>query len=58
MLGLCREKGVPVIVNSDAHDPSQVGETDLAVELLESLGFPEELVLNTDRDRLVRFLTE
>ena len=58
ILRLCREKKVPVIVNSDAHDPSQVGELDLAVQLLESEGFPADLILNADRERLVRFLTE
>ncbi len=58
ILRLCREKNVPVIVNSDAHDPSQVGMLDLAVELLESEDFPADLVLNADYDRLVRFLTE
>ncbi len=58
MLKYARERGVYIIVNSDAHDPSQVGMLDLAVELLESEQFPAELVLNADRDRLVRFLTE
>ena len=58
ILRLCHEKNVPVIVNSDAHDPSQVGMLDLAAELLESEGFPADLVLNADYDRLVHFLTE
>ncbi len=56
MLELCRKNGVPIIVNSDAHDPSWVGRFELAEELLESVEFPEELVLNTDRERLVSFL--
>ncbi len=58
MLKLCEQKQVPVIVNSDAHDPSQVGHLELAAELLEEAGFPSELVLNNDRDKLVRFLKD
>lgn len=58
MLKLCEKKRVPVIVNSDAHDPSQVGHLELAAELLEEVGFPSALVLNNDRDKLVRFLKD
>ena len=58
MLKLCEKKQVPVIVNSDAHDPSQVGHLELAAELLEEAGFPSALVLNNDRDKLVRFLKD
>ncbi len=56
ILRLCKEKQVPVIVNSDAHDPSWVGRLDLAEELLDSEGFPDSLVLNTDREKLLSFL--
>ena len=56
MLDLCVKMGVPIIVNSDAHDPSWVGRFDLAEELLDSMGFPEELVLNTDKEKLTSFL--
>ena len=47
-----------MIVNTDAHDPSYVGKFDAALKLLAEEGFSENLVLNTDRDRLVKFLTE
>ena len=58
MLGLCRKEGMPIAVDSDAHDPSQVGHFELAEALLDELNFPPELVLNTDRERLLAFLTE
>ena len=58
MLRLCEQKQVPVIVNSDAHDPSQVGHLELAVKLLDEVGFSSALVLNNDRDKLVRFLKD
>lgn len=47
MLKLCMEKGCPIIVDSDAHDPSRVGEFTLARQLLEEVDFDPELILNT-----------
>ena len=44
------------VVSSDAHDPSGVGRFDLAIDLLEEIGFPESLVLNTDEQKLLEFL--
>lgn len=48
MLKLCMEYGSPVIVSSDAHGPSLVGEFQEAWELLEQVGFDGKLILNTD----------
>ncbi|MBQ2479464.1 MAG: phosphatase [Erysipelotrichales bacterium] len=56
MLRYCKEKHVPVIINSDAHDPSQVGTQSLALAFAEECGMPEELILNTDAQRLLDFL--
>ena len=56
MLTLCEQYEVPVIINSDAHDPSSVGDFDLAVRLLEETHFREDLVLNNDYDKLMAFL--
>ena len=56
MLECCRRLKVPVIVSSDAHDPSAVGCVDPALKLLESVSFPEELILNTDEQKLLDFL--
>lgn len=56
MLPLCMEYGVSVIVNTDAHDPSQVGDFTLAMALLERLEFDENLILNNDPEKLKAFL--
>lgn len=56
MLPLCMEYGVNIIVNSDAHDPSQVGDFTLATALLEKLQMDETLILNLDLERLKAFL--
>lgn len=52
MLRLCREYQVPVIVDSDAHFDMLIGETSEAMTLLESLDFPQELVLNRSVEAL------
>ena len=56
MLPLCMEYGVPIIVNTDAHDPSHVGIFTEARELLSSLEINEDLILNNDLEKLKRFL--
>lgn len=52
MLRLCAQRGVPVVVSSDAHFEAQVGDHDLAYEMLRQLDFPETLVLNHSVDAL------
>ena len=56
MVPLCMEYGVPVMVDSDAHDPSAVGDFTLAVSVLEQVGFDESLILNNDLEKLKSFL--
>ena len=56
MIPLCMEYGVPVIINTDSHDPSQVGDFTLAIEFLKSFDLNEDLILNNDLDKLKRFL--
>ena len=56
MVPLCMEMGVPLIVNTDAHDPSAVGDFTLARQLLEELGVSDEMILNTDLEKLKDFL--
>ena len=56
MLALCAKMRVPVIVSSDAHDPSWVGEFALAEAMLADYGFDESLVLNADLEKLRAFL--
>lgn len=46
MLEFCKKYRVPVIMGSDAHFDSHIGEFPYAKALLEEVSFPEELVLN------------
>ena len=56
MLPLCAQMGVPIIINTDAHDPSYVGNFAMAQALVEEIGVPDELILNNDLDKLKAFL--
>jgi len=56
MIPLCMELGVPVIVNTDSHDPGTVGDFTLALNLLAQMEVKEELILNTDVEKLKAFL--
>lgn len=56
MLSLCQKYSVPIIVDSDAHDPFYVGEFTRALELLTDIGFPQDLILNCDENRVAEFL--
>ena len=56
MLALCMEHNVPVVVNTDSHDPSVVGDFALAQSLLEEVAFNEDLILNNDLDKIKNFL--
>ncbi len=49
---LCKRYEVPVVVNSDAHIEYAVGNVQEALDMLEEVDFPEELVINSSRERL------
>lgn len=56
MLNLCSRYGVHIIINSDAHDPSCVGDFSEADKLLNEVGFDNELILNTSIDKFKKFI--
>lgn len=56
MIPLCMEQGVPIIVNTDSHDPGTVGDFTLALKLLSQIEIKGELILNTNTEKLKAFL--
>lgn len=56
MLKLCREHEVMVIVNSDAHFSSSVGDFSYALEIIEEVDFPESLIMNVDPEKFLDYL--
>ena len=56
MIPLCMEAGVHIVVNTDSHDPSAVGDFTLARQLLGTMDINEELILSNDVEKLKAFL--
>lgn len=52
----CKELGCPIVVSSDAHTPFSVGRFDEAVDMLENIDFPEELIMNLTPERFLTYL--
>ncbi len=55
-LDLCMKYRAPIFVGSDAHDPSQIGNFDEAIALLDEIGFDEELIINNDEEKFRSFI--
>lgn len=53
---LCKKYDVSVVVSSDAHFAPLIGDVSESIEILDSVGFPKDLVLNTDYDKLNEYL--
>jgi putative hydrolase len=58
MLDACVKFGTRVVLDSDAHVHLDVGRCDASGALLETVGFPEELVVNTSAARLKAWAAE
>lgn len=56
MLEYCEKYRTPVIINSDAHDPSAVGVFDCALAMIREYGFDQSLIVNTDEEKLRKFI--
>jgi len=52
LLNECYKYNVYIIINSDAHIHTDIGETNEAFELVKSIGYPEELIANTNTVKL------
>ena len=49
---LCKKHQVPIVLNSDSHIEYRVGYVDHTLSMLEEIEFPEELIVNSSRERL------
>jgi len=54
----CKKLGVKVAVNSDAHISSSVGQVKDALDLLESIDFPPEMIVNRTFGSFCHWLQE
>lgn len=56
MLLLCKKKGVPVIIGSDAHFYSRTGSHENAENLMREIDFPLELVMNRYPEKIKQYI--
>lgn len=56
VLNLCRKYRYPVLLSSDSHGCSNIGNFTYAINLIRETGFPQELILNTSARRFLDFL--
>ncbi|MFV0351115.1 MAG: hypothetical protein ACK5JF_02225 [Oscillospiraceae bacterium] len=52
----CKNNNTQVAVNSDAHSIYDLGNTNVVLQMLKELDFPEELVVNSSFKRLMNAL--
>ncbi len=57
ILKYCKQYDMPVIIGSDAHYMTAVGAVEESIALLEEVDFPERLVLNTNPELLLEFIS-
>lgn len=53
MLLLCKRFEIPIVVNTDCHYCTLIGQVPLAMQMLEELDFPERLVFNASAGRVI-----
>ena len=58
IMKLCKQYGVPIVVNTDSHFSARVGCFENSLRLLEELDFPEELVVNSSVERFNAYLRQ
>jgi putative hydrolase len=52
----CKKQGVKIVCGSDAHISFQVGKFERVERLLEEIGMPKELVMNTKISNFNEFI--
>ncbi len=56
ILRLCKKYEVPVILGSDAHIASDIGNYEHCLPLLAETDFPESLIVNTDSEKFMEYI--
>jgi len=53
---LCKKHGTKVILGTDSHVCFTIGNFDIAGKLINEIGMPEDLIMNTDYKKLISYL--
>lgn len=49
----CKKENVKISVNSDAHYCEEIGELSIALEIIEKVGYPVDLIINTNLEYII-----
>ncbi len=52
----CKELEIPIIIGSDTHFVSDIGDFPYVDKVLEAIDFPDELIINLEAQRLINYL--
>ncbi|AFA49283.1 phosphatase [Acetobacterium woodii] len=52
----CKELEIPIIIGSDTHFASDIGDFPYVDKVLEAIDFPDELIINLETQRLISYL--
>lgn len=55
ILECCKKYGTPIICSSDAHIATDVGNFKKIIPILKEVKFPEELIINTSKEKVLQF---
>lgn len=53
---LCKEYGASIILGTDSHFCTQIGDFSKVASVVNEVGFSEELIMNTSKEKLLNFL--
>lgn len=56
IIRICKKYEIPVVINTDAHFCTIVGDVTESLKLAEEIGLPEKLIVNADWDRLYAYI--
>ncbi len=52
----CKRLSAPIVVNSDSHFMSHIGDLGAAINMLKEIEFPEELIMNLNSERFINYI--
>lgn len=55
ILNACKKYGTKIVCSSDAHMALDVGNFDKIMPILKEVNFPEELIINTSKEKVLQF---
>lgn len=58
LLEICKNENVFITIGSDAHFNTAVGNHECALEVINEVNFPHELIINTDVERFKNFINQ